>query len=100
MLGQEVHISYDDLNTFDPDFITWNLSIMDVFITKLELTRASLCYGDHFGTLKEPILVLKHYNPLTFDVSHFPQVKPLYLPQWRFASRGKTYQIHQLVFTS
>jgi len=70
--GQDISISPEDTNSFDPNFITWNLPVWDVFNTKTELTRPSLCYGgDYFGTLKEPIFILTHYDPLTFDGSQF-----------------------------
>jgi hypothetical protein len=69
-----VVISPEDINSCDPDFITWNLNVHNVFISKLELTSSSLCYGGYFGCLKEPIIILKHYDPLNFFQPTFLKV--------------------------
>jgi len=56
--GTENIIAPEDIDSFDPDFITWNLNITDVFTTKMELTDPALVYGDYFGSLQEPIIII------------------------------------------
>jgi len=63
--GTDNVVSPEDIDTFDPDFITWNLNISEVFTTKMELTDPKLTYGNNCGFLQEPIIIIKHYDPLT-----------------------------------
>ncbi|MFN9983091.1 MAG: hypothetical protein ACK53Y_24405, partial [bacterium] len=53
--GTDNVVSPEDIDTFDPDFITWNLNISEVFTTKMELTDPKLIYGNNCGFLQEPI---------------------------------------------
>jgi len=63
--GTDNVVSPEDLDTFDPDFITWNLNISEVFTTKMELIDPKLTYGNNCGFLQEPIIIIKYYDPLT-----------------------------------
>jgi hypothetical protein len=75
--GTDNVIAPEDIDTCDPNFITWNLNISDVFTAKMELTDPRLFYGDHFGSLQEPIIIIKHYDPLTnLDHSNTRIVRP------------------------
>jgi len=58
-------IAPEDIDTFDPEFITWNLNILDVFTAKMELMDLRLFYGDLFSSLQDPFIIIKHYDPLT-----------------------------------
>ncbi len=50
--------SPEEIDSFEPFYITWCLNIGDVFTSKMELIHPELQYGDSWEDLDEPLLIL------------------------------------------
>jgi hypothetical protein len=55
--------SPEEIDSFEPFYITWCLNVADVFNSKMELVNPELQYGDTWEDLDEPLLILSELEP-------------------------------------
>jgi hypothetical protein len=57
--------SPEEIDSFEPFYITWCLNVADVFTSKMELVHPELQYGDTWEDLDEPLLILSELTPFS-----------------------------------
>lgn len=62
--------SPEEIDSFEPFYITWCLTIGDAFTSKMELIHPELQYGDSWEDLDEPLLILSELEPFPAEGMH------------------------------
>jgi len=76
-IGSECHDSPEEIDSFEPYYLTWCINIANVFVSKTELVPSELKYGDTWDDLDSPLVVLSELTPFSTEGMHYTSiVKP------------------------
>jgi hypothetical protein len=66
--------SPEEIDSFEPFYITWCLNIADIFTSKMELVHPELQYGDTWEDLDEPLLIFSESEPFPIAGMQFTSI--------------------------
>jgi hypothetical protein len=73
-LSESCHDSPEEIDSFEPYYITWCINIADVFTSKMELVPSELKYGDTWVDLDSPLVVLSELTPFSTEGMHYTSI--------------------------